>query len=100
VNAVLTTVVQGMNRTELSSEVRLAAVKALYNALDFSESNFTNEMERTFIMKVICDTAVSKEEIRQAAFECLVAIAFTYYVHFGPYMQTIFNLTANAVNGD
>ncbi|VAH06449.1 unnamed protein product [Triticum turgidum subsp. durum] len=101
VNAVLTAVVQGMNQTELSSEVRLAAVKALYNALDFAESNFANEMERTFIMKVICDTAVSKEvEIRQAAFECLVAIASTYYVHLDPYMQTIFNLTANAVKGD
>uniref|UniRef100_A0ACD5THZ8 Uncharacterized protein n=1 Tax=Avena sativa TaxID=4498 RepID=A0ACD5THZ8_AVESA len=101
VNAVLTAVVQGMNQTELSSEVRLAAVKALYNALDFAESNFANEMERTFIMKVICETAVSKEvEIRQAAFECLVAIASTYYVHLDPYMQTIFNLTANAVKGD
>uniref|UniRef100_A0A0E0PL66 Importin N-terminal domain-containing protein n=1 Tax=Oryza rufipogon TaxID=4529 RepID=A0A0E0PL66_ORYRU len=101
VNAVLTAVVQGMNQTELSPEVRLAAVKALYNALDFAESNFANEMERNYIMKVICDTAVSKEvEIRQAAFECLVAIASTYYVHLDPYMQTIFNLTANAVKGD
>ncbi|KAG2619955.1 hypothetical protein PVAP13_3NG143712 [Panicum virgatum] len=101
VNAVLTAVVQGMNQTELSSEVRLAAVKALYNALDFAESNFANEMERNYIMKVICDTAVSKEvEIRQAAFECLVAIASTYYSHLDYYMQTIFNLTANAVKGD
>ncbi|OEL25846.1 Importin subunit beta-1 [Dichanthelium oligosanthes] len=49
----------GMNQTELSPEVRLAAVKALYNALDFAESNFANEMERNYIMKVICDTAVS-----------------------------------------
>ncbi|CAN6347234.1 unnamed protein product [Urochloa humidicola] len=101
VNAVLTAVVQGMNQTELSPEVRLAAVKALYNALDFAESNFANEMERNYIMKVVCDTAVSKEvEIRQAAFECLVAIASTYYSHLDPYMQTIFNLTANAVKGD
>lgn len=101
VNAVLTAVVQGMNQTELSPEVRLAAVKALYNALDFAESNFANEMERNYIMKVICDTAVSKEvEIRQAAFECLVAIASTYYSHLDPYMQTIFNLTASAVKGD
>ncbi|KAJ1262330.1 hypothetical protein BS78_09G098500 [Paspalum vaginatum] len=114
VNAVLTAVVQGMNQTELSHEVRLVA------------SNFANEMERIralrnkittttqieeFVslwirlqhthLQVVCDTAVSKEvEIRQAAFECLVAIASTYYSHLDPYMQAIFNLTANAVKGD
>ncbi|CAL5005816.1 unnamed protein product [Urochloa decumbens] len=101
VNAVLTAVVQGMNQTELSPEVRLAAAKALYNALDFAESNFANEMERKYIMKMVSDTAVSKEvEIRQAAFECLVAIASIYYSHLDPHMQEIFNLTANAVKGD
>ncbi|KAM0844779.1 hypothetical protein ACQ4PT_056820 [Festuca glaucescens] len=79
VNAVLTVVVQGMNQVELSAEVRLAAVKALYITLDFAERNFANDMERNYIVKVICDTAVSKEvEIRQAAFECVVAIASAY----------------------
>ncbi|KAM3400340.1 hypothetical protein ACQJBY_005304 [Aegilops geniculata] len=101
VNAVLTAVVQGMNQAELSVEVRLAAVKALYNALYFADSNFANDMERNYIMKVICETAVSNEvEIRQAAFECLVAIASIYYMHLEPYMQTVFNLTSNAVKGD
>ncbi|KAI5007624.1 hypothetical protein ZWY2020_057618 [Hordeum vulgare] len=101
VNAVLTAVVQGMNQTELSVEVRLSAVKALYNALYFADSNFANEMERNYILKVICETAVSNEvEIRQAAFECLVAIASIYYMHLEPYMQTVFNLTSNTVKGD
>ncbi|CAL9754269.1 unnamed protein product [Musa acuminata subsp. burmannicoides] len=101
VNSVLTAVVQGMNQAEHSSEVRLAAVKALYNALDFAQTNFDNEVERNFIMKVICETALSKElEIRQAAFECLVSIASTYYEFLEPYMQTLFDLTANAVRGD
>ncbi|KAM7262783.1 hypothetical protein ACFE04_000466 [Oxalis oulophora] len=73
VNSVLTAVVQGMNLSEHSPEVRLAATRALYNALDFAQSNFENEMERTFIMKVVCETALAKEvEIRQAAFECLL----------------------------
>ncbi|WOL16301.1 importin subunit beta-1-like [Canna indica] len=101
VNAVLTAVVQGMSQTEHSSEVRLAAVKALYNALDFAQTNFANEAERNFIMKVVCETALSKElQIRQASFECLVSIASTYYEFLEPYMQTLFNLTANAVRGD
>lgn len=101
VNSVLTAVVQGMNLAEHSVEVRLAATKALYNALDFAQTNFENEMERNYIMKVVCETAISKEpEIRQAAFECLVSIASTYYEVLEPYMQALFQLTSNAVKGD
>ncbi|KAE8099143.1 hypothetical protein FH972_017147 [Carpinus fangiana] len=101
VNAVLTAVVQGMNLAEHSSEVRLAAARALYNALDFAQTNFENEMERNYIMKMVCETAISKEvEIRQAAFECLVSIASTYYEKLEPYMQALFELTSNAVKGD
>ncbi|XVF55044.1 hypothetical protein PTKIN_Ptkin06aG0005100 [Pterospermum kingtungense] len=101
VNAVLTAVVQGMNLAEHGPEVRLAATRALYNALEFAQTNFENEMERNYIMKVVCDTAVSKEvEIRQAAFECLVAIASAYYEVLEPYMQALFELTSNAVKGD
>jgi len=74
VNAVLTAVVQGMTQPEHSFEVRLAAVKSLYNALDFAQSNFENDNKSNYIMKVVCEAAVSKEvEIRQAAFECLVS---------------------------
>ncbi|KAL7136183.1 hypothetical protein ABFS83_10G012500 [Erythranthe nasuta] len=101
VNAVLTAVVQGMNAAEQNSEVRLAATRALYNALDFARTNFENEMERNYIMKVTCDAALAKEtEIRQAAFECLVSIASTYYEILEPYMQRIFELTSSAVKGD
>lgn len=101
VNAVLTAVVQGMNHVENSPEVRLAAVKALYNALDFADTNFQNESERNYIMKVICETAISKEaDIRKAAFECFVSIASTYYDLLEPYMQTLFELTANAARAD
>ncbi|OIS97619.1 PREDICTED: importin subunit beta-1-like [Nicotiana attenuata] len=101
VNSVLTAVVQGMNVEEQSPEVRLAATRALYNALDFAQTNFGNEMERNFIMKVVCEAAIAKEtEIRQAAFECLVSIASTYYELLEPYMQTVFELTAKAVRED
>lgn len=101
VNAVLTAVVQGMTQSEHSFEVRLAAVKSLYNALDFAQTNFDNDHERNYIMKVVCEAAVSKEvEIRQAAFECLVSISSMYYEILEPYMEALFNLTANAVKAD
>ncbi|KAF5193378.1 Importin subunit beta-1 [Thalictrum thalictroides] len=101
VNSVLTAVVQGMTLADHGAEVRLAATRALYNALDFAQTNFDNEMERTYIMKVVCETAVSKEpEIRQAAFECLVSISSTYYHVLQPYMQTLYELTSRAVRED
>lgn len=101
VNAILTAVVQGMNLAQHGPEVRLAATKALYNALGFAQTNFENEMERNYIMKVVCEIAMSQEaEIRQAAYECLVAIASMYYEVLEPYMQTLFELTSKAVRED
>ncbi|KAH9607527.1 hypothetical protein KSS87_017457 [Heliosperma pusillum] len=101
VNAVLTAVAQGMNLAQNTAEIRLAATRALYNALAFAQTNFENEMERNYIMKVVCDTATSQEvEIRQAAYECLVAIASMYYEVLEPYMQALYELTSNAVKGD
>lgn len=101
VNAVLTAVVQGMSGVQESYKVRLAAVRSLYNALDFAQTNFDNEIERNYIMKVVCEAAVSKEwDIRLAAFECLVSIASLYYRMLGPYIETLFSLTATAVKGD
>nr|GEW22755.1 zinc finger, CCHC-type [Tanacetum cinerariifolium] len=74
----------------------------LYSMLLNSQTNFENEMESgTIFMKVVCETAMAKEfEIRQAAFECLISIASTYYDVLETYMQTLFELTANAVKGD
>ncbi|KAG8370292.1 hypothetical protein BUALT_Bualt14G0101800 [Buddleja alternifolia] len=60
----LIAVVQGMNANEDNTDVRLAATRALYNALGFAQANFSNDMERDYIMRVVCES-------RQAAYECL-----------------------------
>ncbi|CAA0813032.1 Importin subunit beta-1 [Striga hermonthica] len=100
VNKILTAVVQGMNANE-SSEVRLAATRALYNALGFAQANFSNDMERDYIMRVVCEATLSPEvKIRQAAFECLVSIGSTYYEKLARYIQDIFNITSKAVRED
>ncbi|KAG5233689.1 importin beta-2 family protein [Salix suchowensis] len=52
VNKILTAVVQGMNASEGNNDVRLAATRALYNALGFAQANFSNDMERDYIMRV------------------------------------------------
>ncbi|KAJ7952177.1 importin subunit beta-1-like [Quillaja saponaria] len=101
VNKILTAVVQGMNSSESNIDVRLAATRALYNALGFAQANFSNDMERDYIMRVVCEATLSPElKIRQAAFECLVAISSTYYEKLAPYIQDIFNITAKAVKED
>ncbi|KAH7538258.1 hypothetical protein FEM48_Zijuj03G0180200 [Ziziphus jujuba var. spinosa] len=101
VNKVLTAVVQGMNASEGNNDVRLAATRALYNALGFAQVNFSNDMERDYIMRVVCEATLSPEvKIRQAAFECLVSISSTYYEKLAPYIQDIFNITAKAVRED
>lgn len=101
VNSILTAVVQGMNASETSNEVRLAATHALYNALDFAQTNFENDMERDYIMRVVCEATLSPDvRVRQAAFECLVSIGSTYYDKLAPYMQDIFAITSKAVKED
>ncbi|KAH9321912.1 hypothetical protein KI387_016551 [Taxus chinensis] len=101
VNSILTAVVQGMSTTGGKNDVCLAATRALYNALDFAQTNFENEMERNYIMRVICETTLSADvRIRQAAFECLVSISSIYYEKLAPYMQDIFRITAKAVKSD
>ncbi|KAG0448375.1 hypothetical protein HPP92_027870 [Vanilla planifolia] len=101
VNKILTAVVQGMNAFDGNNDIRLAATRALYNALGFAQANFSNEMERNYIMRVVCEATLSTEvKIRQAAFECLVAISSTYYEKLSSYMQDIFSITAKAVKED
>ncbi|GAB2293946.1 Importin subunit beta-1 [Dionaea muscipula] len=101
VNKILTAVVQGMNSSEANTDVRLAATQALYNALGFAQANFNNDMERDYIMRVTCEATLSTDvKIRQAAFECLVAISSTYYEKLAPYINDIFGITAKAVRED
>lgn len=101
VNNLLTAIAQGMNQSEPSNDVRLAATKALHNALDFAQTNFENDMERNYIMQVICEaTLCSDVRVRQAAFECLVAVATAYYSKLAPYMQDIFVITSKAAKED
>lgn len=101
VNFVLTAVVQGMNEGEADADVRLAATHALYNALDFAQTNFENDYERDYIMRVVFDAArCADARVRRAALECLVSIATLYYEKLAPYMQRIFDLTAKAARED
>jgi hypothetical protein len=56
--------------------VKLAATKALGNALEFAEKNFKVDAERNYIMTVICEACTSgNDEVKEHAFQCLCRIA-------------------------
>lgn len=87
-NNILTAVVQGARKEEPSEAVRLAAIRALYNSLEFVEENFNREGERNYIMQVVCEATQSGDvNVQIAAFECLVRIMEYYYEKMPFYMQ-------------
>jgi importin subunit beta-1 len=100
-NHILTAIVHGMNSDEQNPKVRLAAIVALNNCLDFIRSNFAEPNERNFIMQVVCESSqVADKMCRVKAFECLVAIAMLYYEFLASYMQVLFEITLKAIKED
>lgn len=94
-NAILTAVVQGARKEETNGEVRLAAITALGDSLEFVGSNFKHEGERNYIMQVVCEaTQADDSRIQQGAFGCLNRIMALYYDNMRFYMEkALFGLT-------
>ncbi|KAI9104858.1 karyopherin Kap95 [Phlyctochytrium arcticum] len=87
-NSILTAVVSGARKEEPSPAVQKAALSALYNSLDFVKQNFEAEVERNYIMTIVCEaTRIEVAEIQVVAFECLVKIMSSYYQHMNEYME-------------
>lgn len=85
---ILTAVIQGAAKDETDPTVRLAAVHALSNSLKFVGKHFDNEMERNYVMQVVCeDTQHSRTDIKVAAFEVLNQIMPLYYDKMRVYME-------------
>lgn len=98
-NAILTAVVQGARKEETNDSIRLAALTALGDSLEFVKTNFENEGERNYIMQVICEaTQASDSAIQQNAFGCLARIMGLYYEHMRLYMEeALFMLTVEGM---
>lgn len=94
-NAILTAVVQGARKEETNVEVRLAAITALGDSLEFVANNFKHEGERNYIMQVVCEaTQADDSRIQQGAFGCLNRIMALYYENMRFYMEkALFGLT-------
>ena len=94
-NAILTAVVQGARKEETNHEVRLSAITALGDSLEFVGNNFKHEGERNYIMQVVCEaTQAEDSRIQQGAFGCLNRIMGLYYENMRFYMEkALFGLT-------
>ncbi|KAJ8681845.1 hypothetical protein QAD02_017637 [Eretmocerus hayati] len=101
-NQILTAIVHGMKGSSTSNHVRLAAVSALFNSLEFTRGNFEIDSERNFIMEVVCEaTQSTNTQIKVAALQCLVKIMSLYYEYMDPYMaQALFPITLEAMKSE
>ncbi|OAA54181.1 importin beta-1 subunit [Cordyceps fumosorosea ARSEF 2679] len=101
-NAILTAVVQGARKEEANQEVRLAAITALSDSLEFVHNNFKHEGERNYIMQVVCEaTQAPDSRIQQGAFGCLNRIMALYYENMRFYMEkALFGLTILGMKSD
>ena len=92
----MNTIVQGMKQ-ENTRDIKLAAVKALNDSLEFTEETFQNESIRDAIMAAVCAATQDQDvKIQAHAFECLATVAALYYDKLPRYIQAIFNLTGTA----
>ncbi|KAH3679862.1 hypothetical protein WICMUC_000605 [Wickerhamomyces mucosus] len=98
-NGILIAIVQGAQSSEPSKVVRLTALNALVDSLEFIKSNFDSEGERNFIMQVVCEaTQADDNEIQAAAFGALARIMSLYYPHMSVYMEkALFGLTVSGM---
>lgn len=99
---ILTAIVSGMRKEEPNIQIRLAATNALLNSLEFSKQNFEREVERNFIMQVVCEATQSNEnQLKVAALQNLVKIMSLYYQHMEEYMgRALFPISISAIKSD
>ena len=63
--------------------MKLAAVKALNNALEFASRNFDVDTERNYILQVICEACThGSDEVKEYAYQCLSRIAEVCILQF------------------
>jgi importin subunit beta-1 len=99
-NQILSAIVDGL-KVSRPNDVRLAAIVALNNSLDYTSANFENENERDAIMQTICEaTQCTDVRVREKAFECIAKVADLYYEKLGRYVNALFDLTTGAIRND
>lgn len=98
-NGILIAIVQGAQSSEPSKIVRLTALNALVDSLEFIKNNFEHDGERNYIMQVVCEATQDEDtELQAAAFGALARIMALYYNHMSVYMEkALYGLTVTGM---
>lgn len=96
---ILLAIITGMQSRHL--ELQTVATKALRDAIEFSDKNFSNDEQRGSIMHLILEmTKSTSDEVRLNAFETIVVIASAFYEHLPGHMLELYDATLNAIRTD
>jgi len=100
-NEILTAIVDGI-KAGRPDPMRLAAVRALQNSLDFCGENFGRKPERDMLMTVVCEATQSQDpKVRKAAWECVARVVELFYPHLEQgYMDALYPMTVGAITKD
>lgn len=97
-NEVLTAIHSGMRPEETNNEIKHEATKALANALEFIKGNMDKPEDRRVIMGMVFDSLKCPEhKVREAAYQCLIQLAVSYYQYLGECIGVVFELTKHAL---
>ena len=98
-SGILIAIIQGVQSNEPSNLVRITALNALVNSLEFIKYNFETEGERNYIMQVVCEaTQADDSELQASAFGCLARIMSLYYKFMALYMEkALYGLTVSGM---
>lgn len=100
VNQILSAIIDGM-RADRVDPIKVAAITALNNSLDFTSTNFENQVERDTIMRSICEATQAQDmKIRAKAFECFATVGELYYDKLQSYVTTLYGLSTTAIKSD
>ena len=100
INQILTAIMFCINLDREPSIIKLTAMKALSDSLEFATVNFARQTERNYIMQVVCEATQSKDtDVSSLALECLIKIVSLFYPLMDEYMAcALCPITLQAIN--
>lgn len=99
--SILRTIMTGMDKDQPNNNIKFAAATAFLNSLEFIRGNFEKQDDRNFMMTVLCNATVCPDKkIKVIALQCCVKIMSLYYEYMSPYMQSLFNITVEAMKSE
>ena len=95
-NRILTALVGGMTADQ-PERIRLAATRALFDAIEFASANFDKENERNYLMQTMCEAMICpNEKIRVAAYQNVNKVLELHYQYLERYIEALYGLTTSA----